>query len=163
MARRYCTVDDVRSFLPANVVIEGENPNPNWMNPNNETVLEINIDYFIDMASDRIDMFLGSVYDTPLKKTNVDGIIRYPFAITYICSVLTAQMIYAQRLQGSDHQRSEVQEQREKDVAAQIASIQNGEAVLKGQRSRGHRFVSSTLYNTPYNPAQGGRSQNGGK
>jgi hypothetical protein len=162
MARRYCSVDDVRAYLPTNVVVEGDNPSPNFMNPNREAVMTVNVLFFIEQASDRVDMMLGTIYDVPLKKTNHDGEVKYPAAISYITAVLAAQMIYAQKLQGADKQKSESQIKREEDAIGQLSSIQNGEAILKGQRARGHRFISSTLYNAPYNPSQGGRSQGRG-
>lgn len=163
MARLYCAIEDVKNYLPANVVVEGENPTPNWRNPNKETVDSVNIEFFIKEASSRIDSALATMYDVPLKKVNDDGEIVYPNPVSTICSILASQMIYGVLLQGGQHQKSEAQELREKWAEKELTNIQNGERKLLGQRAtRGSRFITSTLYNAPKNPAEGGRSKNEG-
>ncbi len=47
MARAYCNTDQVKQYLPPNVVTEGSNPNPNFRNPAPETASNVNLDFFI--------------------------------------------------------------------------------------------------------------------
>lgn len=60
MARSYCTTEDVKQYLPPNVVTEGSNPTPNFRNPTPETASNVNLDFFIKQASDQIDANLGT-------------------------------------------------------------------------------------------------------
>ena len=55
MARSYCNTDQVKQYLPPNVVTEGSNPNPNFRNPAPETASNVNLDFFIQQASAQID------------------------------------------------------------------------------------------------------------
>jgi len=71
MARAYCTVNDVKKYLPPNVVLEGENPVPNFRNPSPETASNIDVDFFIQQASAEIDGNLATQYDVPLKQVNL--------------------------------------------------------------------------------------------
>ena len=47
MARSYCDTNDVKNYLPPNVVLEGKNPNPNFRNPSPETGTNLDLDYLI--------------------------------------------------------------------------------------------------------------------
>ena len=47
MPRSYCTTNDVKQYLPPNVVTEGDNPIPNFRNPTPESASNINLDFFI--------------------------------------------------------------------------------------------------------------------
>jgi len=159
MARKYCTTNDIKQYLPEGIVVEGDNPSPDPMNPSPETLATVDIDFFNEQASAHIDGALNTQYDTPLKKTNQGGVVGYPYPIPSICALLASQMIWEQRLQGSDRQRSEAQKQREQWAYDELARIQNGERRLVGQRyTRAHRFVRGTLLNAPKNPAVEGKS-----
>ena len=162
MARQYCSKEDVKKYLPPNIVVEGENPSPNYRNPTPESVLNIDIDYFIEQACDEIDGALASQYDTPLKKINIDGEISYPRPIQEISSILAAARIFEIPLQGADRQSSEFIKNRSIWAYDQIFKIQNGEMRIYGNRNtRGSRFVRSTIQNVPKNPSEGGRSKPG--
>lgn len=163
MPRSYCTVQDVKEYLPPNVVSEGTNPFPNPRNPAPETLTVATVNFYIQQACGHIDAALGSIYDVPLAKTNMGGDIKYPDPISEMAAVMAAALIFEQRLQGADRQRSELVEQRVKEFKADLNAIKNGEVVLWGQRrTRGSRFVRNTLYNAPLNPAEGGRSKSEG-
>ena len=112
MARAYCNTDQVKQYLPPNVVTEGSNPNPNFRNPAPETASNVNLDFFIQQASAQIDANLAIIYDVPLKQMNMGGEVNYPHPIPVICAVLAAQMYYSQALQGADKQFSEAQKER---------------------------------------------------
>ena len=160
MARAYCSTEDVKQYLPPNIVSEGENPVPNFRNPTPESASNINIDFFIQQASADIDASLATIYDVPLKQINMGGDVSYPHPIPVICAILSAQMYYMQALQGSDSQYSEAQKVRFDFAQNQIVRIQNGEIRLFGQRNlRGDRFVRSTLRGISINPTEGKRSK----
>ena len=55
MPRSYCSTNDVKQYLPPNVVTEGDNPIPNFRNPTPESASNINLDFFIQQASAEID------------------------------------------------------------------------------------------------------------
>lgn len=160
MARSYCTTQDVKQYLPPNVVTEGDNPTPNFRNPTPESASNVNLDFFIKQASDQIDANLGTQYDVPLKQINLGGEVSYPHPIPVICAILAAQMYYMQALQGAESQYSEAQKVRFDFAQNELVRIQNGELRLFGQRNlRGDRFVRSTLRGMPVNPAEGKRSK----
>lgn len=164
MSRSYCTTNDVKRYLPPNVVTEGENPLPNFRNPSPETASNVDLDFFIQQASADIDANLATQYDVPLKQVNIGGEVSYPHPIPIICAILAAQMYYSQALQGADKQFSEAQKERFDFAQNQLVRIQNGELRLFGQRNtRGSRFVRSTLYGTPLNPVQTGERRSKGK
>lgn len=160
MPRSYCSVSDVKQYLPPNVVTEGDNPVPNFRNPTPESASNINIDFFIQQASAEIDANLATIYDVPLKQVNMGGDVSYPHPIPVICAILAAQMYYMQALQGSDAQYSEAQKVRFDFAQNQLVRVQNGEIRLFGQRNlRGDRFVRSTLRGIAINPTEGKRSK----
>jgi len=160
MARSYCTTQDVKQYLPPNVVTEGDNPTPNFRNPTPESASNVNLDFFIKQASDQIDANLGTQYDVPLKQINLGGEVSYPHPVPVICAILAAQMYYMQALQGAEPQYSDAQKVRFDFAQNELVRIQNGELRLFGQRNlRGDRFVRSTLRGMPVNPAEGKRSK----
>ena len=164
MPRSYCTTNDVKQYLPPNVVTEGDNPIPNFRNPTPESASNINLDFFIQQASAEIDANLATMYDVPLKQVNIGGDVSYPHPVPVICAILSAQMYYMQALQGAESQYSDAQKQRFDFAQNQLVRIQNGEIRLFGQRNlRGERFVRSTLRGMPVNPAEGKRSKGSGQ
>lgn len=48
MSRKYCSVADVKQYLPQNIIVEGQNPDPNPFNPAPETLPSINIDFLLN-------------------------------------------------------------------------------------------------------------------
>jgi hypothetical protein len=52
MARAYCSTEDVKQYLPPNIVSEGENPVPNFRNPAPETAKNVDIEFFIQLITD---------------------------------------------------------------------------------------------------------------
>jgi phage gp36-like protein len=164
MARSYCSTEDVKQYLPPNVVTEGDNPTPNFRNPTPESAANVDLDFFIQQASADIDANLATQYDVPLKQVNIGGEVNYPHPIPVICAILAAQMYYMQALQGAESQYSDAQKQRFDFAQNQLVRIQNGEIRLFGQRNlRGERFVRSTLRGMPVNPAEGKRSKGSGQ
>jgi phage gp36-like protein len=164
MARSYCSTEDLKQYLPPNVVTEGDNPTPNFRNPTPESAANVDLDFFIQQASADIDANLATQYDVPLKQVNIGGEVNYPHPIPVICAILAAQMYYMQALQGAESQYSDAQKQRFDFAQNQLVRIQNGEIKLFGQRNlRGERFVRSTLRGMPVNPAEGKRSKGSGQ
>lgn len=160
MARAYCDIEDVKQYLPPNVITEGDNPNPNFRNPAPETAKNLDLDFFIQQASQDIDANLATIYDVPLKQVNIGGEVAYPYPVPVICAILAAQMYYSQALQGADKQFSEAQKERFDFAQNQLLRIQNGEMRLFGQRNtRGDRFVRATLRGIPNNPRKNGESK----
>ena len=69
-------------------------------------------------------------------------------------------MIWEQRLQGVDAQRSESQKERERWAQSELVLIQNGERRLVSQRAtRGNRYIRNTALDIPKNPVKDGQSQ----
>ena len=163
MARLYCSKEDVKKYLPPNIIIEGDNPNPDYRNPTPESVYNIDLDYFVEQACDELDGALATQYDVPLKKVNFDGEIIYPKPVQEIVSILAAARIYERVLQGADRQYSESMKGRDTWAYDQMARLQNGELRIYGNRNtRGDRFVRSTIRNVPKNPTEGGKSKSSG-
>lgn len=159
MARNYCDESDVKQYLPEGIVTQGQNATPNPMNPSPESLTNVDIDFFIQQACAHIDGALATQYDVPLVKSNQGGDVGYPQPVPSIAALLAAQMIWEQRLQGADRQRSDSQKEREAWAHSELARIQNGERLLIGQVNlRANRFVRNTLMNAPRNPASGGKS-----
>jgi hypothetical protein len=163
MPERYCTIDDVKNYLPPNILPEGSNDDPNPLNPAPETINNIEIEYYIKQAANRIDSALATIYEVPLKVVNQGGELAYPHPISTIASILASQIIFEIRLQGADRVKSESQKDREDWAEKELLQVQNGEIRLIGQRNtRGNRFIRGTLPNIPRNPAEGGRSKGSG-
>ena len=159
MARSYCDESSVKQYLPEGIVTQGQNPTPNPMNPSPESLANVDIDFFIQQACAHNDGALATQYDVPLVQTNQGGDIEYPHPIPAIAALLASQMIWEQRLQGADRQRSDSQKEREAWAHAELVHIQNGERLLMGQVNlRANRFIRNTLFNAPRNPATGGKS-----
>lgn len=159
MARQYCSTEDVKKYLPKNIVVEGDNPQPDYRNPTPESVFGIDLGYFIEQASDEVDAALSTQYDVPLKKVNFDGEIGYPRPIQEVVAILAAARIFEQKLMGSDRQFSEAIKGRVELAYNQLYKMQNGELRIYGNRNtRGDRFVRSTIRNIPKNPAVDGKS-----
>ena len=160
MSRSYCSADDVKRYLPPNLVTQGSNPVPNPRNPAPETVLTADIDSFIQDACDYIDAILGTMYDIPLQKSNQGGDRKYPPNIKRIAAIFSAHYIFCKPLQGADRQASDAHKEVYEKAMDELNSIQNGEMVLQGQRkTMSNRFIRNTLPNAPRNPAEGGRSK----
>lgn len=159
MARNYCDEAAVKQYLPEGIVTQGQNTTPNPMNPSPESLTNVDIDFFIQQACAHIDGALATQYDVPLVQSNQGGEVGYPQPVPSITALLAAQMIWEQRLQGADRQRSDSQKEREAWAHSELARIQNGERLLIGQVNlRANRFVRNTLMNAPRNPASGGKS-----
>ena len=112
MPRAYCTIEDVTRYLPDNVRVEGTNPLPDPFDREPETLLTINIQFYILQASSVIESALKSLYDVPFRLVNEGGVRTYPTPLPQINALLAAMMIYEQRLQGADRARSDSQKER---------------------------------------------------
>ena len=95
MARAYCSTEDVKQYLPPNIVSEGENPVPNFRNPAPETAKNVDIEFFIQQASNQIDANLATQYDVPLKQVNMGGEVSYPHPIPVCCHTSCSNVLYA--------------------------------------------------------------------
>lgn len=159
---QYCQVEDVKVYLPNNIVVEGTNSSPDPYNPEPSNLTIDNIDFYILQATQRINALIRVVYDVPLKKINQGGTVSFPDPIQAVCAILSAQMIYEQKLMGAERETSDAQKRREEWAEGMLVRLQNGEIVLEGQRrTRSSRFISNTLRGAPKNPAVEGRSQGG--
>lgn len=165
MPRNYCTVLDVEQYLPLGISdeVQGDLPEtdePNWLNPNSKTVTASNLIFFINQACRIIDGALSTQYDVPLRRTNIGGDVGFPDPVPTIAAILAADLIFEQRLLGTEKQQSDTQKERKDWAYQELDNIQNGERRLIGQRyTRGDRFVRGTLRNTPNNPAHSGESK----
>ncbi|MBS1722341.1 MAG: DUF1320 family protein [Armatimonadetes bacterium] len=157
---QYCQIEDVKVYLPNNIVVEGDNATPDPYNPEPANLTVINIEFFIQQATQRINALIRTVYDVPLKKINQGGTVAFPDPVPAVCAILAAQMVYEQKLMGAERETSEPQKRREEWAENMMTRLQNGEVVLEGQRrTRSSRFISNTLRGAPRNPAVEGRSK----
>ncbi len=146
----YCTTSDVRLYLPRAVVIEGENPNPHVLDPRPESLTTVDLQSYIASADDQINALIGGIYNVPLKQTNIDGTVKYPDPIPFISSVMSAWMVFQQRLSGSEKASGEFTERMYKVAMSRLEYIVNGYNWLRGQDSyRSHRTINSDLFAAP--------------
>ncbi|MGG2324650.1 hypothetical protein, partial [Salmonella enterica] len=89
-------------------------------------VYSTDMDYFIQQACQQIDSSLSTQFWTPFKKVNQGGEVNDPQPIPRICALLTAELIYEQRLQGTDRSNSEAMKARKEEAMNLIYAIQNG-------------------------------------
>ena len=75
MARAYCSTEDVKQYLPPNIVSEGENPVPNFRNPAPETAKNVDIEFFAQLHSLRPLCDRG----TPKELMNASVLSRFRF------------------------------------------------------------------------------------
>ena len=152
---RYCSVTEVRRYLPIAVVIEGENPNPNPRNPQAESLETSDIEAFIDDACGYIDSELGSIYSVPLRMTNMDGNVVYPPPIPTIAARYAAKLIFEQRLSGADQQSGEFVKKHYEEALRDLNGVVTGSRRLIGQFGQiGVRFARAAWYGIPPMPAK---------
>ena len=152
---RYCSAADVRRYLPRAVVIEGENPTPNPRNPRPESLDTDDVNAFIDDACMYIDSELGSIYVTPLHKTNMDGTAVYPPPIPSIAARLAAKFIFEQRLSGTDQQAGEFVNNHYTQALRELNGVVTGSRRLLGQNGQtGSRFARAAWFGIPPMPAK---------
>ena len=140
----YSAKSDVRLFLPRALVLQGENPTPNPRDPRPESLLDTDMNSYITMADSIINGRLATIYDVPLRKANIGGIVDYPYPIRMISAVFSAWMIWQQRLSGSEKAASEFVERMYKIATQQLDNIENKRIRLRGQDSY---TVSRTVRN----------------
>jgi len=156
MARpRYCSAEDVRRYLPRNIVVEGENASPNPRNPRPETLDIDTINEFIEDACDYIDTEIGTIYNVPLQKTNIGGSVQYPPPIPSIAARLAAKFIFEQRLSSSDTQQGEFINNHYNQALRELNGVVTGTRRLIGQLGQmGNRFTRSAWHGIPPMPSR---------
>ncbi len=150
----YCEVTDLRRFLPREIVFEGENPTPNPRNSNPESLLEVDGEFYIEIAQDTIDGKLAAMYDVPLRKVNYGGRIVYPPPIRTICAMLAASSLFLERVSGADKMQSETAKEYYRIANQRLDNIANGIIRLTNQNSYiAHRTIKSDLFSRPPSPS----------
>jgi hypothetical protein len=149
----YASAEDVRKYLPNAIVIQGENPTPNPRNPNPESLTLTDIEYYVEQSDAQINSILGAIYDTPFRKGNIGGEIKYPEPIVFISAVMAAWMIFQQRLSGADRTIGDFTERMYKIGMSRLDDILNGRIRLLDQDSyTAHRTIRSDLFPMPPTP-----------
>lgn len=151
----YCTVDDVQIFLPRAIRVEGSNPTPSPRDPNPESLLDTEVEGFIDQADQYINGRIGAIYDVPLRKANMGGILGYPPPIPSISARLAAKFIWQKRLAGADRETGDFVEKHYQEAMEELNDVLRGHVRLQVQDSwRAKRFAPSTWYGIPPSPVK---------
>ena len=145
----YCTSTDVRRLLPDAVVIEGENTTPSITNPRPESIKIVEIDWYIEQADSIINAKLAAIYDIPLRKSNIGGLIST--RSNYGHPALTTYLIMTQRLSAGDRAESSKYVIDLYTRAQEVLDhVLNGNIRLMNQNSyTSHRTVKSDLFSIP--------------
>ena len=145
----YCTVDDVQLFLPKAIRVEGVNPSPDPRDPNPESLLDTEVESYIAQADQYINDRVGAVYDVPLRKTNVGGVLGYPHPIPSISARLAAKFIWQRRLAGADRETGNFVDKHYAEAMEELNDVLRGHIRLGGQDSwKSKRFAPGSWYGT---------------
>jgi len=145
----YCTVDDVRLYIPRAIRMEGDNPTPDPRDPNPESLTDDEIEEFISQADQYINARIGAIYDIPLRKTNIGGTLAYPSPIPSISARLSAKFIWQKRLAGADRETGNFVDKHYAEAMEELNDVIRGHVKVMGQDSfRSKRFAPSTWYGT---------------
>ncbi len=153
----YCSVEDVQIFLPGAIRFEGDNPDPNPADMNPETLLDAEVEGYIEQATQYINSRIGAVYDVPLRKVNIGGTLSYPHPIPSICARLTAKFIWQRRLAGADRETGNFVDKHHTEAMEELNDVLRGYARLQNQDSnRSRRFAASDWFDIPTVPVKDG-------
>ncbi len=148
----YCDFEDIQNILPDNIVI-GTN-----LMEENVSILESDVQQWMEYASNVIDAELRTIYRTPLIQTKTldytsstpEIVQDWPVPIRIICARIAVGHIY-EELVSSDQEPnvSEYGQNMRALAYDELARIQSGILTLKGQIYTGHRFVRKELLDDP--------------
>jgi len=152
----YSSTTDVKRFLPKAVTTEGLTPSvPNVLHPSPVSLTDLEIASFIALADSDINSRLSGVYDVPLKKVNMGGLVQYPPPIPLISARFAAMLIFQQRLSGAERQDAEWVKENFNRATDEMLDIESGRQRLAGQYStRSSRFVKSDWFPIPPWPSK---------
>jgi hypothetical protein len=147
----YCTSADVKQFLPDAIVVEGDNPSPSPLNPRPESMTTIELSNYMNQADSIINSRLSGIYDIPLRRSNIGGVIGYPPPVPFIAAAITTYLVMTQRLSAGDRaQSSEYVKDLYDRAMSQLDQIFNGQARLMNQNSfTSHRTIKADLFSIP--------------
>lgn len=158
MAERdyYASVSDVQLYLTDAISIEGDNPTPSMLDPNPESMEELDVLAYINQAAQYIDSEISAIYMVPLKKVNMGGIVYYPPPIPSIAARLAAKFIWEQRLTGAEKgDGDKFIENHYKQALLELNEIVRGNRRLMGQNGQlGSRFSKASWHHIPPYPAK---------
>lgn len=150
----YCTASDVKIYLNDAVSVEGDNPTPDFLDPNPESITTIEVNSYISAADQYINGQISAIYMVPLKKYNMGGIVSYPPPIPSISARLAARYIWMERLTGADKASGDFVENHYQEALLELNEILNGQRRLQGQRNQlGERFTRSNWHGVPPKPS----------
>lgn len=151
----YATSDEVKFYLADAVSTEGDNPLPSFLNPNPESILDVDLENYISQADQYINAELGSIYMVPLKKVNMGGLVSFPPPIPSISARLAAKFVWEQRLTGADKASGEFVENHYKQAMLELNEIVRGNRRLFGQNGQmGSRFSRASWHQISPYPAK---------
>ncbi len=151
----YSTNNEVKIYLADAVKTEGSNSSPSFLDPNPESILDSEIDAYIDQADQYINAELGSIYMVPLKKVNMGGLVSFPPPIPSISARLAAKFIWEQRLTGADKASGDFVENHYKQAMVELNELVRGNRRLFGQNGQmGSRFSRSSWHQISPYPAK---------
>ena len=152
----YCTANDVKRWLPKAITTQGTTGNPpNVLHPNPVSITDLEIDGFIRLADSDINSRLSAVYDVPLRKANMGGVVKYPDPIPMISARFTAMLIFQQRLSGAERQDAEwVKTNYDNAVNELLAMVAGHQRVENQDSTRSQRFARSDWFHVPPYPSK---------
>jgi len=152
----YCTASDVKLYLNEAVSVEGDNPSPDFLDPNPESLSSIDLAGYIETADQYINGQIGSIYMVPLKKHNMGGVVSYPPPISTISARLAARYVWMERLTGADKgSGGDLIEKHYTEALRELNEILNGNRRLNGQSGQvGERFTRSSWHGVPPRPSK---------
>ena len=148
----YCTIADVQSILPDNIVI-GDN-----LLEENVTILEEDVERFIEFATNIINSQLGNIYKTPLtriklvdRETNPPTFsVDFPEPVRLICSRLSAAQLFDEVINANQEPNIVDWGKNQRNLAYDdLRRIASGMVRLKGQCYQGNRFRRQELLDDP--------------
>lgn len=148
----YCTLQDVRSILPENIVI-GTNLNDTGVN-----ILEADVLFFMSATAAEINSALSSFYRVPLVQYKMPDFTVEPITFTklydqnlvLINARLTAANIYDKVMRSDQAPNQTDYGKNQRNLAYNsLERIQSGDIQLIGQTRVGQRFRRQELLDNP--------------
>lgn len=148
----YCSIANVQSILPDNIVI-GTN-----LIDQNVSILQSDVQDFIDFAATIINSNLSGIYRTPLLTTKVADLTTdpptftedFPEPIRLMCTRLAAGHLYDELVNANQEPNIVDWGKNQRSLAYDdLTRIISGQIILEGQSFYGNRFRRQELLDEP--------------
>jgi len=158
----YCTINEVQTILPNKVVI-GTN-----LTERNVNIIQSDVEFFMEEAAGVINGYLSTIYQTPLRKIKTPdyengtfSAADYPDPIPLINARLAAAKIYDEVISAGQEPNVSDWGKNQRSLAFDdLAQIQTGAILIRGQVYTGKRFVRMELHDMPRLPIEPAKQSN---